>query len=451
MTSGVPTPLGPCKRCEKARVDCTSHNTTTAISSKQKDVRKNDTLAKPTKTTATAAAAAQRQASSSATDTPTVATHELAPFSPSARPGSTNPESTLVDPSLFLDTFDFDLGAVSGERIDQFDVPSVFADGLSSPNKSSDGISKTPTTESRATERHSHVDDGEDSNGNGLAMSDLLDTPPAESFGWCGHQPPPSVAGSVDSSSNPSSLKEALQKLGDLQSFIFREFGSISEASLATTFLSQTARPLDGTDGASSDGNLVGKVLYASEGLIDILTLCGRYETDEPSIMSPLRPRGSTLMSGTKRSHAHLLDDAHDAPSKDLVNSTSRLSSSFNPRFNQVDLLRKPHTLGGWPSSLPTPPRWTPSGEAETPIYSGLLSPAKLTLLVCYVTLLGVYRSILTQAFYMLRNPLSSSQHLRKSRARPFQSSNASPPSSPAMNNTAVLEFRIRLEMLTHT
>ena len=142
----------------------------------------------------------------------------------------------------------------------------------------------------------------------------------------------------------------------------------------------------------------------------------------------------------------------HDVHLKDLSNSTSRLSSSSaNTRVNQLDLLRKTHTGGGWPSPLLTPPRWTPSGEPETPIYSGLLSPAKLTLLVCYVTLLGVYRSILSQAFDMLRTPLSSSQHLRKSRTRPFQSSNASPPSSPAMNSSTILGFRIQLEMLTHT
>ncbi|KAI4264521.1 MAG: hypothetical protein L6R42_000376 [Xanthoria sp. 1 TBL-2021] len=258
MTSGVPTPLGP------------------SSSSKQKDVRSNDTPTNPTKTTAAAAAAAPRQVSSNATDTPTVTTHELAPFSPSARPLFANPESTLVDPSLFLDTFDFDLGAVSGERSDQFDVSSVFARGLPSPNKSSDGISNTPTTESRAAEQHSHFDDSEDLNGNGLAMSDLLNTSPTESSGWSEHQPPSSAAGAVDSSSHPSSLKETLQKLGELQSFIFREFGSISEASLATTFLSQSTLPFNGTGNASSDGNLVGKVLCASEWLIVILTSCGR-------------------------------------------------------------------------------------------------------------------------------------------------------------------------------
>ncbi|KAL8856078.1 MAG: hypothetical protein Q9178_007273 [Gyalolechia marmorata] len=123
-------------------------------------------------------------------------------------------------------------------------------------------------------------------------MSDLLDTSPTESPGWSGHQLPSSAAGAPDSSSHPSSLKETLQKLGELQSFIFREFRSISEASLATTFLPQSTLACNGTGNASSDGNPVMKVLCASEGVIDMLTSCGRYETDEPSV----GPRGSTLM-----------------------------------------------------------------------------------------------------------------------------------------------------------
>lgn len=454
MTSGVPTPLGPCKRCEKARMGCTSSNTAITSSSKQKDVRANHTPTNQTKTTAAATATAPRQASPNTAGTPSVATQELAPFSSSAGPPFTTPEPTLVDPSLFLDTFDFDLGAISGDRSDHFNVPSVFPRGLLSPNRSSDGNLNTPTTEPRATEQHSPFHDIADLNANGLAMSDLLNASPTESPGWSGHQPPSSAPDAVDSSSHPSSLKETLEKLGELQSFIFREFGSISEASLATTFLSQSTVPCNGTANASLNGNLVGKVLCASEGLIDILTSCGRYEANEPSVLSPSpsRPRGTTLMSGSKRSHGQLLDDAHDVHPKGLSNSTSRIpSSSADPRVNQLDLLRKNHTIGVRPSPLPTPPRWTPSGESETPIYSGLLSPAKLTLLVCYVTLLGVYRSILLQAFDMLRTPLSSSQHLRISRARPYQSSNASPPSSPAMNSSTILGFRIQLEMLTHT
>ena len=182
MTSGVPTPLGPCKRCEKARMDCTSSNTATTSSSKQEDVRGNDTPTNPTKTAAAAtAAAAPRQASPNTAATPSVATQELPPFSSSARPPFTNPEPTLVDPSLFLDTFDFDLGAISRDRSDHFNVPSVFPRGLLSPNKSSDGNPNTPTTEPRATEQHSPFDDIEDLNANGLAMSDLLNTSPTES------------------------------------------------------------------------------------------------------------------------------------------------------------------------------------------------------------------------------------------------------------------------------
>ncbi|KAL8848132.1 MAG: hypothetical protein Q9221_006818 [Calogaya cf. arnoldii] len=331
MTSGVPTPLGPCKRCEKARVDCTSSNTASASSSKHKEVRGSDTPTNPTKTTAAAAAAAApTQASSNATDTLAANTHELAPFSPS-----------LVDPSLFLDHFDFDLGAVSGDRSGQFDISPVFASGLASPDKSSDGTSNTPTTESRAAEQHSHFDNSEDLNGNGLAMSDLLNTSPTESPGWSGHQPLSSAAGAVDSSSHPSSLKETLQKLGELQSFIFREFGSISEVSLAATFLSQSSLPCNGTGNASSDGNLVGKVLCASEGLIAILTSCGRQYTSKP--VGPLAEDPYWWRVAVTATNTTEMDPQRGTRNTNLLGLT--LASEINIAGFRIQLEMLTHTL----------------------------------------------------------------------------------------------------------
>ncbi|KAL8727216.1 MAG: hypothetical protein Q9166_006180 [cf. Caloplaca sp. 2 TL-2023] len=437
MTSGIATPLGPCKRCEKARVECTSTNAATSTSAKRKDVNTTEAQPNPTKSSA-------RQDSPNVTNSSLDTTDELGSFSPLGMPLFNNIESTLTDQSLFLDTFDFDLGTVGGESIDPFDLSSSVNRGLPSPNKSQEGSS---SKESKTAE-HTQFGESEDVVGNGLAMSDLLNTPSTESPGWSGDHPPSTAAGTVDQLGMTNPLTETLNKLSDLQSFIFREFGSISEDTLATAFLSQATLPCHGPGSAPQDGNLVGKVLYASECLIDILTSCGRNEADLPSVTSRVRSRSSTL-TGSKRTHSTLLDD-DEILHADMSSSASfRLSSpTANTRTTHLDLLRKTNGPNEWPPSLP---KRTSSAESETPIYSGLLSPAKLTLLVCYVTLLSVYRSILSQAFDMLRTPLPPSPRSRAPRLRSFHGLKATPPTNPAMSTATILGFRIQLEMLTHT
>ncbi|KAL9603739.1 MAG: hypothetical protein Q9179_002088 [Wetmoreana sp. 5 TL-2023] len=437
MTSGIATPLGPCKRCEKARVDCRSSSSATSASSRRKDANNTGSSLDSTKTNG-------RQDSPNAVNPSTDVSNELGSFSPLGRQLFNNLDSTPTDPSLFLDAFDLDFDAADGEGIDHFDVSSVANRGLPSPGRSQRSNS---TKELRTTEV-SQIRESEDMGGNGLTMSDLLNTPPTESPGWSGHHPPLKEADTADHGGLTNPLAETLNKLSELQIFIFKELGSISKDTLATTFLSQETGSCHGLGSAQPDGNLVGKVLYASERLIDILASCGRTEADLPSGTSPLRSRGS-ILSGSKRTHSHLRHDDEIPPADVASSSSFRFSSpTAGTPTTHFDLLRKIKGSSGRPSPALNK---TSSTESETPIYYGLLSPAKLTLLVCYVTLLGVYRSILSQAFDMLGAPLSTSSLSRTPRGGPFHSSKAASPSYPPISTRVILSFRLQLEMFTHT
>ena len=193
--------------------------------------------------------------------------------------------------------------------------------------------------------------------------------------------------------------------------------------------------------------------MYASERLIDILTSCGRNDPNLPSPSSPLRFR-SDNMSGSKRTYSNLVDK-EDFLHTDMSSSGSmRLSSATaDSMTNQLDFFRR-NKANGPNGRPPSPPKSNSSARSDTPIYPGLLSPAKLTVLVCYVSLLGVYRSILTQAFEILRSPLPQSPPFRSRTPRcgPSNSSTVTPQSlSPQISSSTILGFRIQLETLTHT
>ncbi|KAL8840025.1 MAG: hypothetical protein Q9170_001509 [Blastenia crenularia] len=432
MTSGVATPLGPCKRCEKARVECTSSNAVTSSTSKRTTSNSHDSNPVPESTITN-----PPQDTSNVTNTAIDSSNDIGSFSPLNRPLSNPVEAALAEPSLF-DNFDFDLGINGEENLDPYNISSTLNRGLLSPDKSQTSL-RTKETE---TAEQSQFGGGEHAGEYGLPMSDLLYTPPAESPRWTGHHPPPSTIGMTEPADSINPLMNTLDNLSKLQSFIFKEFGSISEGTLAATFLTEGHAACHSLDHGLSKKNLVGKVLCASEQLIDILTSCGRTEADLPSVSSPLRSRGKTLC-GSKRSRSNILDD--DEPVH--ADLTPRVASSaVNPTTTRLHWMRKNSKLNGRLSPLSIKTR----ARSETSIYPDLLSPAKMTLLVCYVTLLGVYRSILTQAFDMLRTEYPPTPS-RAPKNGTFNGSKAASLPQPPINGTTILSFRIQLEMLTHT
>lgn len=70
----------------------------------------------------------------------------------------------------------------------------------------------------------------------------------------------------------PTTLMQRLSKLSELQSFIFNELESISKDDLANAFLHAEIRLSHRLWTISRDCDLVGKVLQASEYLVDLFT-----------------------------------------------------------------------------------------------------------------------------------------------------------------------------------
>ena len=442
MTAGIATPLGPCKRCGKAGVECTSSNWTTTSST-----HKETDTANPSSNTIENV---QKRNSPKSTSSFTGCSNDLGSFSPFVRPLSNNLEPTLTDPALYLDTFDFDLGAVGGRSRDYLNTSSAANAGLLSPGHfHTSGSSK----ELETTERNRYSV-REDIGENESELSDPMMISPTESLTRTNDHSLSAVAQPMRPSSPSNPLMGILTKLSELQIFIFKEFGTVSNENLARTFLSPGNESCHGLGSASQDTDLVGKVLYASERLIDILSSCGRNDPDLPSESSPLRSR-SDNMSGSKRTYSNLLDREDFLHTEISSSGSIRLSSATaDTKTTQLDFLRRNNSHG--PNGRPPspPPKSTSSARSDTPIYPGLLSPAKLTVLVCYVSLLGVYRSILMQAFEILRTPPPPSppSRSRTPRCGPFHSSTVTPqPPSPHISSSAILRFRIQLETLTHT
>ena len=438
LTSGIVRPVGPCKRCEKAGVECTGSKATISTSSKHKE-------SKTAGSSLNIVQGAHKQDSPKPASSLKADLNDLGSLSPSGRPLTNNVESTLTDPALFLETFDFDLGAFDGENEDHFNTLSTDTLGLLSPDKSHSGGSNKELEAAERTRNSVSEDMGK----NESAFSDSLNISPTESPMRSNNQSLSVAAEPTRTSSPLNSWMETLIRLSGLQNYIFTEFGCISKENLARTFLSSGNEPCQGLRSSWQDTDLVGKVLYASKRLIDILTSCGRNEPDLPSAPSPLRSRSDEL-SGSKRKYSSLLDE-EELFHGDMSRSGSfKLSSpTADTLTTHIDFLRS-NGVNAPNVRPPLPQESTNSTGSDALIYSSLLSPAKMTLLVCYVSLLDVYRSILVHAFEMLRTPLPPSP---PSRSRgPFHTSTATPESlSSHISDSAILGFRVQLELLTHT
>ncbi|KAL8917577.1 MAG: hypothetical protein Q9208_007860 [Pyrenodesmia sp. 3 TL-2023] len=177
--------------------------------------------------------------------------NEAVMFSPLAGPTLNILNSTLTDPSLFIGNFDFDLNVNAGEHFDHFNVAPAIAGGLPSLNEPSEGISN-----------ESRNEEGEITHEHGLAMSELLSTPRAESLAeWSGQDAPGTAADTGNLSRYKDPMMEALDRLSELQTFIFKSFGSIPEGNLVSTFTSPDIGSCHSVGSASPASNLVGKVL----------------------------------------------------------------------------------------------------------------------------------------------------------------------------------------------
>ena len=427
MSSGIATPLGPCKRCEKAGVDCTSGNAATSTSSKKKDVGSTDKPSEPAKTS-------HARYSPHNTGSATEFLTDAGSPSTFSRPYN-GTEPILTDPGLYWGDIDFDIGAVGGEGLVNFNTPAAADRGLPSPDKSQSSESNKEFRVAEQPRLHGSEETGESS----AIMSDLLNSPPAESLlSRYGNTIVPAV-GPPEPPVPKHPMMETLNKLSELQALIFCEFGCISEESLSQSFLSQSTVSALGPGSTPPDSSVVGKVLDASSRLIDILTSCGRDEGATPST--------TQLTSGNKRTHSDLLEDDEsfqtETPSA-LLGFSSPTVKTITTHF---DFLRKANASTINSRSTPVAKR-TGGNEPTNPTFAGLLSPAKLTLLVCYVSLLGVYRSIFTQAFLILRTPPSSTL---KFGGAVHDSIATHQPSPSRMSTATIMGFRIQLEMLTHT
>ena len=442
MTPVIATALGPCKRCGTAGVECTNSSATTSISSTHEESAIGEPSLDITKNT-------HKRSSLKPASSSTASSNDLGSFSPFGRSVVNNVEPFLTDSAQLLDIFDFDLSAVDGESEDHFNTSSGGSRGLLPPGRSW----TTGSTEELEGAERTRYSARENMDQDEPAFSDLLSISSKQSLIGANDHPLSIAAEPTRPSSPLNPFMETLNRLSKLQIFIFKEFERISKENLAKTFLSPRNGLSRSLRGASQDSDLVEKLLYASERLIDILMSCGRNKTDSPSAPSAARFRNDGV-SGSKRTYSNLLDG------EELLRADMSDSASFRLRSPTADTLtNQPDFMQGTSADTPnvrppSQPKSTGSARFDPPTSSSLLSPAKLTLLVCYVSLLGVYRSILIQGFKILGTPPppSPASRSRTPRCASFHTFTATTRwHSPQMSNSTILRFRIKLEMLTHT
>lgn len=442
LSMGVATPLGPCKRCEKAGVDCTNGNATTSSTlSKRKETDSIDPSSNMSK-------APNKRLPSITTSSSVSPPSEFESLVPSSGPLIDSIDSNLTDPTLCLDTFDFDPIAIGGGSIDDFSPSSVTIQGLPSPSKFHTSAS---AGELEMTER-TQFSRGEDMVESESTISDLLNFSATEGQMWDKDQ---LLSAAIEPAikPGPTTLMQTLSKLSELQNFIFNDLGSISKDDLANAFLHSGTRSSHRPRTNSRDCDLVGKVLQASEYLIDLLTSCARHESPPPVPSSPSLLRNDRW-EGSKRSQSKYSID------KDLLCADTPLSDSFgfiaraaDTLTTHLDFLRNNGVNPSNGHPLPSQRR-TSNPKVGTSLHSSLLSPAKLMLLVCYVSLLSVYRSILTSAFEIFQASPSPATGPRQRHSDNTSFHGSSIPlqsRSLPISSSTILGFRMQLEVLTHT
>ena len=413
LSSGNVPPLGVCKRCERAGTECTNNSMTTPSSStREKTIatvsssdhtqsRLNDSLPN-----------ARSHISCSSSALEQITCFDGQEYN-SAEPAS-------IDQGLDRHAFDFDVEFSAGIDAESFDASSaVTCDDLL--GNSCYGRSVDP---SRTGDPTYYSVAGEPAV-SGSSISGLFEASsrvslPDNGGNWLTEKTQPME---TPTSSDP--MVEKMERLNELQTFIFNKFQRLSKDDILRAFLYPELGSYDGLGTSSDDGSIVGKLLHASACLTDILAPCGR-EVDLASENSPPYPSNENR-SNIKRSYSNFLHDEALSQSTASAPGTSTFEqSSASALAPDVTLVRKNNTSPS-PANGLSPMMSSSSTSIDIKAYSGLIVPARMTLLLCYVSLLSVYRSILAQALEILRVP-------------PLQ-----------ISNSTILGSRIQLEKLTHT
>ena len=449
--SGLATPIDPCKRCDRAGVPCIARKSTSGPGRRKKNPNANPTANPPP----VSARLIQKPKTPESMDhQPTPPANNVRAMSPFTK-SMFEVESTLTDSALYLDAFDIDMFGTDRDCVDSSNLSSGSSPGFPSPEEShstSSGMSQTVEAP-----KPLDIDFSAGVSDDLFAKSMFLSPAPTETyFPWNGEPSQLSTTEPTDLSNSPNPILETMNRLSEMQSTINKIFVSISEENLATTFLTPGTGSCHCAKNSSDDENLVGKVVHASERMIEILTSPGINELMSPSAPSLLGLRSDNCVSRKRAQSTLLDDDEFILPTVEPYESSTFGSLSSPSDRTSSKYIDTPRTNLSSSSGWPTPASNRASSVGvDSPTYSGLLSPAKLTLMVCHVTLLGVYRSILSQAFNLLRTPfpptpLPSPQTLRSSFLNEASDSSHSQHCLQVSTSTA-LGFRIQLEIIAHT
>ncbi|KAK7911583.1 hypothetical protein PG985_014064 [Apiospora marii] len=419
-SDGFSLPIGPCKRCRRIGTDCTTRansGVTVASASTGQPLPVLQEQEVATEPGAVAGTEAEAEATERQDEDQDTVIHVPTTTTVPPTTGSTSSNTDFAFQDGFLDltsyTFDleFDPGRNASIQAAEMQIPHSFQD------------MNIPTPQGAAS--------GEQGPGSGIhtstasgALAASQSQPSSNLTPVSTHSRPISGNTTVDSDSEvPSHLnkfEQTLDSLARLHTYIFQEFRSLDPTSRAGD-----ATSLSGSITASAQDTVTDKVVCASEKLLELLAGCGRSETTPQPVISTLPSdvprRSSNSLSYSARLQNEELESLY-VPSPHNHGTKTR-NASVDPRQRKR-------------------PRHEPE---ETLQYPDLASPARLSLLVCYVSLLTMYRNILGR---MLVDLTEGNNPLRASSSSTSFQANAKP--TPRFTKPDVLNIRIRLEVLMH-
>ena len=299
-------------------------------------------------------------------------------------------------------------------------------------------------------------------------------------------------SGRVPLTQHQSPVDEATDVLCKLHAYIFQNFKYVTDEELASAF--QAPSTFRRLDNSTEYLDVVGKIMYASDQLIDTLTWCGRTgklppeasndspaaerenETgDEDRIRSSKSSNGKRPKPASAPGIGFRNDPAENSLTPESEPLTLRKLSDAQPLH--LAALRIPgKSFGNTMASNLDESSTARSRQPKPSLISApnntiiLSLPLKMSMMVCYIGLLSIVRSTLNKAFELLQCsfPLEKQASQEKTSFLPGQSTeipaDAEQDSQSAktdnvaqvqvkirFDNSALLAFKLQLEALSHT
>lgn len=253
---------------------------------------------------------------------------------------------------------------------------------------------------------------------------------------------------------------DCMQRLLELHSIFFKDLHHITDTDITEALFHPNNTSIPDREANVSDLNLVQRILFASERLIELLTSLHQASTLPPPQPPAEKPAGKPA-NGFKRRYMHFVDDEDVPPTPESRAGSSfhrRSSSGFKDgttagpsRLTESSALLGRSLVPGLTGTPPAPSLGN-NGASVSPLTmssSPVDLPLAVSFLTCHVSLLSVYRT----TFAQIQDVLAHSSGTRAAGGGRGGRAAARPDRQRLpmlLTSQHVLGIRIQMEVMTH-